>query len=219
MTLISAPVIRWLVCGPPLNTCLSSTRYPLVVLVKILDGKTRGVLLVRDTNLAHGSLHKLQPRRIIPGQKVHASVLYANAYKPKATLGEGFDIPIIQSGVDDAELDSQIWETGLFDDTAAQELLKYLGSQQGVAPIYLDRLLFMLRFSKLSHLRRLIQQIHSLRLQRRENNASGMYLNGETSLCTSSTTVSAQRSSGLLLSLPITKLVSLLSPTCVSSRP
>ncbi|KAF8134271.1 hypothetical protein EV363DRAFT_885599 [Boletus edulis] len=93
-------------------------------------------------------LHKLQPRRIIPGQKVHVSVLYANAYKPKATLGEGFDIPIIQSGVEDAGLDKKIWEMGLFDDTAAQELVTYLGSRQGVAPIYLDRLLFMLRFKE-----------------------------------------------------------------------
>ena len=36
----------------------------------------------------------------------------------------------------------------MFDDTAAQELVAYLGSQQGVAPIYFDRLLFMLRFSE-----------------------------------------------------------------------
>ena len=93
------------------------------------------------------SLHQLQPRRIIPGQKVHASVLYANAYKPQARLGEGFDIPIIHSGPEDAELDDQFWEAGLFDNTAAQELLTYLSNPQGVAPIFLDRLLFMLRFS------------------------------------------------------------------------
>ncbi|KAG8214234.1 hypothetical protein J3R82DRAFT_11042 [Butyriboletus roseoflavus] len=93
-------------------------------------------------------LHRLQPRRIIPGQKVHASILFANAYSPQATLGEGFDIPTIHGELEDTELDSQIWETGLFDDTAAQELMTYLGSQQGVAPIYLDRLLFMLRFKE-----------------------------------------------------------------------
>ncbi|KAF8552930.1 hypothetical protein OG21DRAFT_1325093 [Imleria badia] len=92
--------------------------------------------------------HQLQPRRIIPGQKVHASVLYATAYKPQATLGEGFDIPIIHSGLEDTELDSQIWETGLFDDAAALGLVTYLGRQQGIAPIYLDRLLFMLRFKE-----------------------------------------------------------------------
>jgi len=116
----------------------------------MLDGQTCDILLIRDTYLAFDSWHRLQPRRIIPGQKVHASILYANAYKPRATLGEGFDIPTIHTGLEDAELDHQIWETGLFDDTAAQELVTYLGSQQGVAPIYLDRLLFMLRFSKVS---------------------------------------------------------------------
>ena len=65
-------------------------------------------------------------------------------------LGEGLEIPTIYSGLEDVELDDQIWETELFDDTAAQELVTYLGNQQGVAPIYLDRLLFMLRFSKVS---------------------------------------------------------------------
>lgn len=108
----------------------------------------RFVLLVRVVDLTLGSLHRLQPRRIIPGQKVHASILYANAYNPQATLGEGFDIPIIHAGLEDTELDNRIWEPGLFDDTAAQELIAYLGGQQGVAPIYLDRLLFMLRFSR-----------------------------------------------------------------------
>ncbi|KAN0091567.1 Uncharacterized alpha/beta hydrolase domain (DUF2235) domain containing protein [Tylopilus felleus] len=90
--------------------------------------------------------HRGQPRRIIPGQKVHASVLYANAYRPSATRGEGFEVPIVRSEVE--ELDDRLWETGLFDDTAAQELVTYLGNPQGVAPIYLDRLLFMLRFKE-----------------------------------------------------------------------
>lgn len=112
------------------------------------DGKT-AVVLRRVADLILHSWHRLQPRRIIPGQKVHASILYANAYKPQGSLGEGFDIPVVHTDLD-AELDSRLWETGLFDDTAAQELVTYLGGQQGVAPIYLDRLLFMLRFSKVS---------------------------------------------------------------------
>ncbi|KAG9319016.1 hypothetical protein JVU11DRAFT_1137, partial [Chiua virens] len=91
-------------------------------------------------------LHRLQPRRIIPGQKLHASILYANAYKPRATLGDGFDIPIIEA--ENTQSKDLIWETGLFDETAAQELVERLGSKDGVAPIYLDRLLFMLRFKE-----------------------------------------------------------------------
>ena len=105
-----------------------------------------------DTYFALGSSHRLKPRRIIPGQKIHASVLYANAYKPQATLGEGFEIPIIHTELDDAELDSQYWESVHFDDTAALELVTHLGSRRGVAPIYLDRLLFMLRCSKFLYL-------------------------------------------------------------------
>ncbi|KAG8214236.1 hypothetical protein J3R82DRAFT_11044 [Butyriboletus roseoflavus] len=93
-------------------------------------------------------LHRLQPRRVIPGQKVHASILFANAYRPQATLEKGFDIPTIHGELEDAELDSQIWETGLFDDTAARELVAYLVRQQGDAFIYLGRLLFMLRFKE-----------------------------------------------------------------------
>ena len=116
----------------------------------MLGGQNCGVLLIRDTHFVLGRLHRLQPRRIIPGQKVHASILYANAYKPQAALGEGFDIPTIHSGFKVMELNDQNWETGLFDDTEAQELLSYLGNQRGVAPIYLDRLLFILRFGKVS---------------------------------------------------------------------
>ena len=101
------------------------------------------------TNPILRSLHLLQPRRIIPGQKIHVSILHANAYNPRASPGGGFDIPMVHPEPD-AELGSQIWETGLFDDTAAQQLMTNLGGPQGVAPIFLDRLLFMLRFGTIS---------------------------------------------------------------------
>lgn len=177
----------------------------------MIDGGPCGVFVIHDTDLALVSLHWLQARRIIPGQKVHASILSANAYKPQATLGEGFDIPIIHSGLEQAKLDDKFWETGLFDDTAAKELVKHLGSEQGVAPIYLDRLLFMLRFGKFSCL--LDPPNHPLRLQRKENNACGTWTIGNNSLRPSSTIAIVQRSSGLLPSLPITKLV---SPMCLT---
>jgi hypothetical protein len=106
------------------------------------DSETIGVLL-HIAELTPYRLHWLRPRRIIPGQKVHASILHANVYKPQASLGEGFNIL-------DTEPDNQIWETGLFDDTAAHELVTSLGGQQGVMPIHLDRLLFMQRFSEVS---------------------------------------------------------------------
>ncbi|KIJ60018.1 hypothetical protein HYDPIDRAFT_190199 [Hydnomerulius pinastri MD-312] len=98
--------------------------------------------------------HLFHPRRIIPGQKVHASVLFANAYRPRATLGPGFDVTAgsevtsarLQSSVDG--LPKKLWETRLFDATAAKELVNHLTEHERVAPIYLDRLLFMLRFKE-----------------------------------------------------------------------
>ena len=98
-------------------------------------------------NPTRHSVHRLQPRRIIPGQKVHASILYANTYKPQASLGEGFCIPIVYNELD-VELDGGPWETGLFEETAAQELMASLGGSNGVEPMYLDALLSMLRTSK-----------------------------------------------------------------------
>lgn len=60
----------------------------------------------------------------------------------------GFDIPVLHVKSADTDLDEDVWDTGMFDDTAAKELIACLSAQQGVAPIYLDRLLFMLRFSE-----------------------------------------------------------------------
>ncbi|KAF9227030.1 hypothetical protein BS17DRAFT_442522 [Gyrodon lividus] len=88
--------------------------------------------------------HLFQPRRIIPGQKIHASILFADAYRPVANLGSGFSIPIRSPS--DTELDSELWETGFFDNTTAGQLITCLGRQERDAPVYLDRLLFMLRF-------------------------------------------------------------------------
>ena len=93
------------------------------------------------------SLHRLQPRRIIPGQKIHASILYANAYKPQASLGEGFHIPVVHAELD-PELDDGLWETGLFEESAAQELMAHLGESKEIEPMCLDALLFMLRTSR-----------------------------------------------------------------------
>ena len=111
-----------------------------MVLVTVLDGQTFGYLPIRDTYLARGSPHRLEPRRIIPGQQLHGSVLYADAYKPRAMLGEGLDIRTIHTGLEDVEHGDQIWETGLFDFAA------YLSSWQ-VAPESFDKLLLVLRSS------------------------------------------------------------------------
>ena len=139
MILILAPVPLG---RDSVNICPSSNRCLLAVLANTPNGGTIGVLLP-IAELTSYRLHRLQPRRIIPGQKVHASILHANGYKPQASLGEGFNI----LGM---ELDNEIWETGLFDDTAAHELVTSLGGQKEVPPIHIDRLLFMIRFSKVS---------------------------------------------------------------------
>ncbi|KAF8834336.1 hypothetical protein BDN67DRAFT_915156 [Paxillus ammoniavirescens] len=91
--------------------------------------------------------HLSQPRRIIPRQKVHAFVLFANTYRPKAVWGEGFVFPVGWPSMRCEELDDTKWETILFDDAAVSRLFKHL--QPGNVPLhYLDRLLFVLTFGE-----------------------------------------------------------------------
>lgn len=187
----------------------------------MLKGQTCVVLLICDAYLALGSPHRLQPHHVIPSQKLHASILYVHAYKPQAMLGEGLDIPTIHSRLEDMEPDNQIWQTGLFNGTAAQELATYLGSQQ-VAPKYLNRL-FMLRSSNFPYFINLLdgQTFYAFRggnTMRQEHR----WLEKK-GLGTSLTTVIVHHWIGLSASLPITKLVSLLSLTrksvsCISFR-
>ena len=135
MISISAPV---LLGGDSMNICPSRNRCLLAVPVNTPDSETIGVCCVFE--LTPYRLHRNQPRRIIPGQKVHSSILHSNVYQPLASLGEGFNVL-------DTEAGNEIWETGLFDNTAAHELVTSLDGPQGVMPIRLDMLLFMLRFS------------------------------------------------------------------------
>ncbi|KAF9227032.1 hypothetical protein BS17DRAFT_442811 [Gyrodon lividus] len=93
-------------------------------------------------------LHLSKPRRIIPGQMIHASVLFANTYRPKANLGDGFVFPAGIPSASCEELDDENWEKVLFDYTSVQELFGYLQSRQGIPLPYLDRLLFVLRFKE-----------------------------------------------------------------------
>ena len=63
---------------------------------------------------------------------------------------------MVHTGLD-MELDTRLWDTGLFDPVAARDIGAYLG--EGVAPTYLDRLLFVLRFRKISFLFQSTQQL------------------------------------------------------------
>ncbi|KIJ09526.1 hypothetical protein PAXINDRAFT_172463 [Paxillus involutus ATCC 200175] len=92
--------------------------------------------------------HLSKPRRIIPGQKIHASVLFANTYRPKAHLGEGFVFPAGWPSTSGDELDDEKWEKVLFDYTAVRELFGRLKSSRRASLRYLDRLLFVLRFKE-----------------------------------------------------------------------
>lgn len=92
-------------------------------------------------------MHLFEPRRIIPGQKIHASVQFANTYIPKATFGNGFGNPLETAGPMPSKEDD-IWEKGAMDQTTYVALFDYLTGRQGVAPFYLHKLLFMLRFGE-----------------------------------------------------------------------
>lgn len=93
-------------------------------------------------------MHLFEPRRIIPGQKIHASIRFANTYIPKATFGNGFGNPLETAGPMPSKGDD-IWEEGAIDRTIYVALFDYLTGGQGAAPFYLHKLLFLLRFSKL----------------------------------------------------------------------
>ncbi|KAF9219900.1 hypothetical protein BS17DRAFT_788626 [Gyrodon lividus] len=94
-------------------------------------------------------------RVILPGQKIHASVLFKPAYKPKARFLNN-DIPWPEvMHFDDPEsperlsrLDSGVWEKDLFDNSTASFLLKKLVNytKEGKENLdYLDQLVFMSR--------------------------------------------------------------------------
>lgn len=173
----------------------------------MLTGEICNVLLIVVVNWVLGSMHRSEPRLIMPHQKVHASILYANAYRPRATRGRGFDISMITP--EDTELDKSFWETDLFDDMEAQELVNSLGRQRMSGTACLEKLLFMLRFGKFVPFRSTQRSPHRY-LQTRGSNASEAYPTGEKSLRRSSTTANMHHSSGLLPWSPITK-VSVLS--------
>ncbi|KIJ59906.1 hypothetical protein HYDPIDRAFT_118022 [Hydnomerulius pinastri MD-312] len=92
--------------------------------------------------------HMSRPRHIIPGQKIHASVLIAEMYARRDTLAHEPRVPFppLRSSIDD--LPKNLWELQLFDRTAARELLSTISrpNWEGMLPIQLSWLLFMLRF-------------------------------------------------------------------------
>lgn len=67
-----------------------------------------------------------QPRRIVPGQRVHASVWCEDAYRPHATLGGGIEIPIIIDNAPDLTTLSQPLEPGHSDGTIPAERMMEL---------------------------------------------------------------------------------------------
>ncbi|KAF8124787.1 hypothetical protein EV363DRAFT_1177514 [Boletus edulis] len=91
-------------------------------------------------------LHLFEPRRIIPGQKIHASVQFANTYIPNATFGNGFGNPLETAGPMPSEDD--IWEKGAIDHMTYVALFNYLTGKQEAASFYLHKLLFLLRFTE-----------------------------------------------------------------------
>ncbi|KAG9309081.1 hypothetical protein JVU11DRAFT_10963 [Chiua virens] len=89
--------------------------------------------------------HLFKPRRIIPGQKIHASVRFAHTYVPKATFGNGFGIPL-ETATPTAPREDDIWEDAI-DRTTYIAIFDNLRDKQGTEEYYLHRLLFLQRFS------------------------------------------------------------------------
>ncbi|KAH0833400.1 hypothetical protein J3R83DRAFT_12506 [Lanmaoa asiatica] len=87
------------------------------------------------------SRHSSQPRHILPGQKVHTTVLLQMRYMGRNTLV--VRIPSMQCL--DTNLDNEIWEPELFSDTVARQLIDKLGKER---ISYSRRLLYMLQFKQ-----------------------------------------------------------------------
>lgn len=114
--------------------------------MKISESKTDGRWVgVSDHILRQ---HFSKSRRIIPGQRIHASIIFANKYRPMANLGDGIVFPIELHALSYDKLDDVNWEQVSFDPTAVKELFGYFQLQKGAALTSLDRLLFALRFSE-----------------------------------------------------------------------
>lgn len=82
-------------------------------------------------------LHLFRPRSVIPGQKIHPSILSGNVYTPRATLEDGVNVPTTRTS-------GKLWETESMDNGATTSLLALLLVDQQMALQYLEKVLFLL---------------------------------------------------------------------------
>lgn len=87
--------------------------------------------------------HLSRARSVIPVQQIHSSILFGDVYTPSATLRDSVDIP---TGPQEAS--DELWTTELPDEGATTRLLTSLLGDQQRMPRSLEKVLFLLNYSK-----------------------------------------------------------------------
>lgn len=111
--------------------------------------------VVYGTQDSHTSgFHRGAPRVILPGQKIHASVLFKGNYRAKAKFWKDFDVwPELMYWNDPASQDrlsklGQLWEKDIFDASAVPSLLRDIQLHGVECFDAVDRLAFMASFDQ-----------------------------------------------------------------------
>lgn len=81
--------------------------------------------------------HLFRPRPVIPGQRIHSSILSVDAYKPRANLRGGIDIPTTRTS-------DELWATEPLNEEATTRLLSSLLDDHKTAIEFLEKVLFLL---------------------------------------------------------------------------
>jgi hypothetical protein len=120
--------------------------------------------------------HRGAPREILPGQKIHASVLFKGNYRAKAKFWKDFDVwPELMYWNDPVSHErlsklGPLWEKDIFDASTVSTLLKDIQVHNMECFDTVDRLAFMASFgehplSNPGHLLSALQNTGGLRLR------------------------------------------------------
>jgi hypothetical protein len=116
------------------------------------------LLFIDELTQAYSRPHRGKPREILPGQKIHASVLFKGNYRAKAKFWKDFDVwPELMYWNDPVSHErlsklGPLWEKDIFDASTVSSLLKDVQVHDMECFDTVDRLAFMASFGELPSL-------------------------------------------------------------------
>jgi hypothetical protein len=116
------------------------------------------LLSIDELTQAYLRPHRGKPREILPGQKIHASVLFKGNYRAKAKFWKDFDVwPELMYWNDPVSHErlsklGPLWEKDIFDASTVSSLLKDVQVHDMECFDTVDRLAFMASFGELPSL-------------------------------------------------------------------